>query len=277
MRRLLALVIVAFAAPAPATPLEFANGRLFMPVEVNGTRAIGLLDSAAEMTSLDDDLAARLNLPLTGGDEARGTGGTARVHFAKGLTLSAGALTLHDVTAAVLDLDEVASRLIKHPTQLLVGREYFDSGRIRVDIGGRDVSAVPRAAAPEGRRYPLVTRKGVEAFSVSVEGKPAAWADFDLGNGSEILVGKAYAERIGLTAPGRVTGRRSGGGIGGAVERDIVRLRSLRVGGRVYRNVEAAIDPLPNAADLNIGTSILKDFVITTDFPQHALWLEPRR
>ena len=32
-----------------------------------------------------------------------------------------------------------------------------------------------------------------------------------------------------------------------------------------------------NAADLNVGTAILKHFLITTDFPNHALWLEARR
>jgi hypothetical protein len=43
------------------------------------------------------------------------------------------------------------------------------------------------------------------------------------------------------------------------------------------RDVPAAIDPTSNAADLNVGTAILKHFVITTDFPRHALWLEARR
>lgn len=272
------ILALALAAVAPAAAhLDFVNGRLFLPVEVNGTRLPALLDSAAEMTTLDDDAAAALGLALTGGEEAKGTGGTAKVRFAKGVTVSAAGVTLRDATVGVLELDEVAARLIKHPTKALVGREFFDSGRIRVDIARREVAAVSRAGTPKGRRYPLVTEKGVETFPVSVEGHPAVRADFDLGNGSEVLIGKAYAERIGLTAPGRIVGKRSGGGIGGAVQRDLVVLKALTVGGRTFRNVEAAIDPLANAADLNIGTSILKEFVITTDFPQHALWLEPRR
>jgi hypothetical protein len=40
--------------------------------------------------------------------------------------------------------------------------------------------------------------------------------------------------------------------------------------------VPAAIDDQPNANDLNIGTSILKDFDIVTDFKQRAVWLAPR-
>jgi hypothetical protein len=101
-------------------------------------------------------------------------------------------------------------------------------------------------------------------------------AEFDLGNGSEVLVGKAYAERIGLLAPGRIVGRGEGGGIGGKRNRDIVVLKTLEVGGRTFENVRAAIDDTATAADVNIGTSILRRFLITTDYPQHALWLAPR-
>ena len=53
-------------------------------------------------------------------------------------------------------------------------------------------------------------------------------------------------------------------------------LRNLRVGGREFTDVPAAIDPGETASDLNIGTSILRDFVITTDFAAGAIWLEPR-
>lgn len=279
MRLLFALLLLVTATAAAAAPgrIEITNGRLFLPVEVNGVSVPGLLDSAAEVTAVDDGLAARLNLTLAGSQEAKGTGGTATIRFAHGVRLAAAGVTLPAATVAVLDLQDVVARLIRRPTDVIVGRDYFDAGRMRIDIGRGEAGPVARQGKPKGRLFPLVTIRGVEAFPASVEGQPQVWADFDLGNGSEVLVGRAYAERIGLTAAGRIKGKRLGGGIGGAVERDLVVLKKLQVGGRTYRNVAAAIDPLPNAADLNIGTSILKDFVITTDFPQHSLWLEQRR
>ena len=54
-------------------------------------------------------------------------------------------------------------------------------------------------------------------------------------------------------------------------------LRNLRVAGREFRDVPAAIDPGETASDLNIGTSILRHFIITTDFPNRTVWLEPRQ
>ena len=281
MRLLALLVPVLIAACATVSPpagvaLEVSGDRLFLPVTINGQSVPGLLDSGAEMSLIDDGAAARLGLPLAGAETAKGTGGTAEVRFADNVRVEAAGVALPPATVAVLDLGDLVARLFKRPVDAIVGRELFDSGRLFIDIEGGRLGAVPRDVEPRGIRYTLTTHKGIETLPVAVEGHPPVQADFDLGNGSEVLVGRAYAERIGLTAPDRIVERKSGGGIGGAVERDIVVLKSLTVGGRTFRNVRAAIDPTDNAADLNIGVRILRHFRITTDFPQHALWLEPR-
>jgi hypothetical protein len=90
------------------------------------------------------------------------------------------------------------------------------------------------------------------------------------------MIGRAYAEKIGLAKPQRITGQAAGGGIGGAVIRDMVILKSLTVGGRTFHDVPAAIDASASAADLNIGTSILRHFIITTDFSERSIWLAER-
>jgi predicted aspartyl protease len=205
-----------------------------------------------------------------------GSGGTEKGRFAHGLSLSVAGLHLRHMTAVVLDLKDLSQRLVGRPVPLILGREIFDAARLRVDLARGTLAAVPRTASPPGEHFTLVTKRGVETFPVSVEGRPAVRGEFDLGNGSEVLVGKAYAERIGLLTPDRIVGRSDGGGIGGKVSRDIVMLKSLTVAGRTFENVRAAIDATGTAGDLNVGTSILRHFLITTDFPQHALWLEPR-
>jgi hypothetical protein len=174
---------------------------------------------------------------------------------------------------AVLDLGEVSARLIGRPVDLLLGRELFDSQRLRIDIQGGTidrVESVPERAV----LLPLSEHRGLATFPVTAGNAAPVQAVFDLGNGSEVLIGRAFAEALGLT--GAVVERRSGGGLGGEIERDIVLLPSLDIGGREYRDVRAAIDPGATAADLNIGTSILRDFVITADFANRSLWLEPR-
>ena len=66
-----------------------------------------------------------------------------------------------------------------------------------------------------------------------------------------------------------------GGGLGGARRRDIVVLRSLTWPAAPSAMSAPRSIRGETASDLNIGTSILRHFLITTDFPNHAIWLEP--
>jgi hypothetical protein len=260
----------------PASALELFNNRLFVPATVNGQATAALLDSGAEMTVLDDDFAARLGLDAGGSATARGSGAaTMEARFAENVAIQAAGARLVD-RVAIVDLDEVSERLIGRPVEMILGRELFDRVPLRLDIAaGRIAPAGP--VDRRGERLPLGEHRGTPTIPAAVEGHAPVQAAFDLGNGSEVLIGRAYAERIGLAAPHRIVERRPGGGLGGAVERDIVVIRNLRVAGREFSDVRAAIDPGESASDLNIGTSILRHFVITTDFPDRAVWLEPRQ
>jgi len=273
--KLAVLLSVLFAGPAAAEPLEMFNNRLFVGVSVNGTATRALLDSGAEMSILDDDFAARAGLSGSGSATTHGSGaGTMEARFAEDVAVRAAGEDLRQ-RVAILDLGEVSGRLIGRPLDMILGRELFDRARLRIDISGGTIDPAP-AGEPAGVRLALGDHRGIPTIAAAVEGQAPVATVFDLGNGSEVLIGRAYAERIGLTVPDRIVERRSGGGLGGAQERDIVILRSLNVGGREFRDVRAAIDPGETASDLNIGTSILRHFLITTDFAGRAVWLEPR-
>lgn len=261
-------------AAAAAEPLESFNNRLFLPVTVNGQRTLALLDSAAEMTVLDDDFAARLGLTPTGSATAHGSGAaTMEARFADHVAIEAAGVGL-DQRVAIFDLGEVSSRLIGRPVDMLLGRELFDNARLRIDIAGGSIESLE--GEPRGVRLPVGEHRGTPTIPAAVEGHDRVQAVFDLGNGSDVMIGRAYATRIGLTAPERIVDRASGGGVGGARQRDIVILRTLTIAGRTFRGVRAAIDPGETASDLNLGTSILRHFMIITDFAGHAIWLEPR-
>ena len=80
-----------------------------------------------------------------------------------------------------------------------------------------------------------------------------------------------------MLAPNRVIAVRQVGGIGGKTDREVLRLSKLEVAGSAFTDVEAAVDSMDNAGDLNLGVRILRRFIIVTDFAQHRIWLEPRR
>jgi predicted aspartyl protease len=268
MIRALLLMGALIATPALAEPMSSYNGRLFVHATVNGVPTEALLDSAAESTIVDSSLASKAKLGSGQPVEIKGSGGTQKVSVVSGVNVSALGQQLSNLDVVVMDLGDLSSRLIKRPTSMVLGREIFDSARLMIDIQGGHLRAVPRSTEPAGRLLPLSTQHGVEALPVTVNGTEVQ-AELDFGNGSQVLISKALADRLKLQPTGTV----SGGGIGGAIVRKTVVLKSLEVGGVTFNDVPAAIDELPNAGDLNVGTSILRHFVVTTDYQQKAVWL----
>jgi hypothetical protein len=281
MRRptIISLLFATFAlaaiSMAQAAPLEFHGNRLFLTVTINGVQTEALLDSAAEMTFVDTKLAARLKLVPEGSETAKGSGGTTEVQFARNVDIEAAGVKLSGMTVALLDMTDLSKRVVDKDLQIILGREFFDAGRVRIDIEGRTIEKVDSKDEPPGMRLPLQSARGIESFPCIVEGT-ATRADIDLGNGNEVLIGRAFAEKHGLLAPGRVVERKSGGGIGGSVDRDIVVLKSLEIAGTRFENVRAAIDPQSSAGEVNVGTSVLRRFVLVIDFPAHAVWFRER-
>lgn len=264
------------AAVAATTPLTVRGDRIFLPARFNGVETEAVLDSAAEASFVDDEFAVKIGAERGRPVVARGSGGAAPAHLVKGVRIEAAGQTLSGVTIGVTDLDDVGARLFGHRLDAIVGRELFDAARLSIDIESGCLAVVPRGAHPPGKLLKLASYHGIETVKVSIEGQPPVWAEFDLGNGSDVSIGKAYAERIGLRGPGRVVGREPGGGIGGKVDRDVVVLTSLTIAGVTFRNVRATIDSQPGAADANIGVKLLRHFRIVTDFAQKAVWLQPR-
>ncbi len=276
----LAFLALGFSPPAAAADREHQlvvrGDRLFIPVTINGQQVEALLDSAAEATLVDDDLANSLRLALAGNETVTGSGGEDKVRFAEGVNIHVVETELKGLTVAVLDLEDLSARLVGTRVSLILGREFFDAGRFRLDIDGGTIRRLANTAKPKGTLLPLVTYRGIEGFPVTIEGHAGIQAAFDLGNGSEMMIGRQAADRLGIGASGRVVERKKGGGIGGSIDRDIVKLSSVTLAGKTFTGVRAAIDEQDSQSDANIGVNILRHFVIVTDFPGHKLWLARR-
>lgn len=282
-RRLLATTVAALSfcagiasaeSPHFGAKLEVRGGRLFMPVSVNGTWTEALLDSAAEMTFIDPVFAAKLKLQPRGAETVKGSGGHAQVQFADGVDILTDSGTLlKGRTVALLDMNDLSKHLVRSELTMILGREFFDAGRYEIDIAGGTLRNAS-GDRPEGLKLSLRSARGIESVRCRVEGVKT-WADIDLGNGSEVLIGRKFAEARGLLAPGRVVERKEGGGIGGPLTRDIVVLKTLELGGVTFEDVRAAIDPQDSAGAVNVGTNILQRFKLTIDFPKRAIWFQP--
>ncbi len=268
----------ATAAAGRAYPLTLVHGsRLLLAARINGRPVTALLDSAAEATILDNDLARQLKLDH--GEQVTGQGSGASSFDAMlvgGVTLEALGLTMREQTVAVADLADVSRRLLGRRIEVILGREIFDAARLSIDIDARRISVARRDHEPRGIRLDLLAEHGVETIPVRVESSAPLRATFDLGNGASVLIGSALAARMRLLSDGRKVNTDRGGGLGGEAVRQVVTLRSIEVAGRRFAQVPAAIDPQASASDVNVGVGLLRHFRITTDFAAHVVWLEPR-
>lgn len=265
------------ASVAPAAHAVRVDGnRLFMPVTIQGVETEALLDSGAEMTLLDTSFASAAGLVAFGEEQARGTGaGTERVQFAEGVTILAAGETLADRMVAIMDLGDISARLIGSPLTVILGREFFDAGAVYLDIEAGILDAAPAALAPRGDMLPLTDAHGIKQMPVRINGQPVM-ADFDLGNGGDILMSKAFAEAAGLLTEDNILGTATGGGIGGPVERTLVRIDTLTIGTTTLRGLTGAVSPSSDGAEMNVGVPVLRQFRMVIDYPQDRVWLEPR-
>jgi hypothetical protein len=256
--------------------LVLRQNRLFIDVSVNGHRVRALLDSAAESSLMDTQFAHAIGVIGTETVGARGSGGDSQAQLAENVRVEALGLHLGPLTVALLDLSDVGRRLLKGPLPFVVGRELFDAARLHIDIERGEIGVASRTLTPSGVRLDLRDERGLETLAVAIEGHPPVEAAFDLGNGGDVLIGADYAKAVGLLTDGRTIGEQEGGGIGGEKLRQTLTLKSLEIAGRRFLDVPAAIDATGSATNLNIGVSILRDFVIVTDFSAHCIWLESR-
>jgi hypothetical protein len=270
-RALIAAALVATASAASADPLKFYNGRLFIAADVNGLPTEALLDSGAEGSIFDPAFAKRAKFSEGTPQVIKGSAGAEQARIVEGVTITTLGVELHPEAVVVLDLNDLSNRLIKRPTQAIVGRELFDAARLQIDLAGGQIATVGKEKAPRGVKLPLTAHAGIEAISVKANGLDAQ-AEFDLGNGSNATISRDFAKKLNL----KILGKKAGGGIGGAIQRDFVRLKTLEIAGKRFHNLEVTIDDQPSHNDMNVGTAVLKSFLITTDFKNRAVWLAPR-
>ena len=191
------------------------------------------------------------------------------------LSVAALGVRLEGLTIAVLDLSDISNRLVGRPVHFIMGRELFDRERLAIDIEEGRIEVISREPTPAGVELKVTNLQGLATVKARVNGVEAD-ADFDLGNGSGVLIGKAFAEELGLLNELSALERRKGGGVGGEVERAIVRLATLEIAGETFHDFEAAVDETDSAGALNVGVGLLRKFRITTDFSESRLWLDPR-
>lgn len=271
------------AASSEWMPFEFyRDQRIYLPARVNGVETDGVLDSGAEMTVIDDDLARRAGLIGAGDLDAEGTAGVQAAQLATGVSLQIGGVSADNMSVVILDLDAIGGKLLGRPIPLILGKEFFNDLIVDIDYPGRRIAFHD----PDNWRYegsgavtPVTPLDGLRAIEIRVEGKSPILAAFDTGQASALTLFERYAEREGLLNDRAVSDRLTGG-VGGTATERVLSVSSVAIGDVMLRDVPVGVPVSAEGAfdtdrhQANIGAGVFKRFRLIVDYPASRIILE---
>lgn len=263
--------------------LPFASNRLALPTattELAGTTVTALIDSGAQTSVIDRQLAERLGLPTAVAPPmvAFGLGGEPQAGRGADLDLRLGGLRLERVRAAVLELGPLADRK-GADAPLVLGQDVLSAVIAEIDFPGRRLRlrTPERHVTPEGAAEAPVRKRGRALLAtVRIEGA-AIEVVIDTGASAALSLSSEAAGAAGLL-DGRPSRRASSLVLGGVSEGAVVTVERLVFAGVTRR--EAAVHvfpdrPLPGFPDGLLGVGALEDFRVVLDHAGGRMLLAP--
>lgn len=257
--------------------LEKQGGLLFTRVRIHDKTFSFVVDSGAQGIVLDTATAHELGMLPQGELEIRGTGRTPGRGLVPLAEVKVGDATLPVHVASVVDL----GRIVQGPLSIegILGYPFFAAAEVRIDPDRLTMTiAKPSALNVDGEKVDLDTDRELPEVRAFVNGAPARLF-IDTGNSSELLIFQSFMdEHHGLiqTAGNRQVHNRGVGGGNNAVSTLVNQLEigSFKLynltGNVVLASAGAFADKTSGG---NIGYGTLRNFVVTFDVSNHAMYL----
>ena len=276
----LASLTVDNATPV-TVPFVELGGLPFVHVTVGGKAYQFLLDSGAQGLVLDSRVARDLNLTPQGSLEIRGANRVNAQGVVETPDVQIGGVTVPSHIATVLDL----SSIVKSNIHLdgIVGFPLFAGSELRFDPDAHTVTIGKPGSLPQlGTRVDVDTDRELPEITASADLTEARFV-VDTGNANEVLVFKSFTDAhpglISFAGHGFIANR----GIGGSAPAVGATLNDLTMGPYHIYNCSANVMLAAAGAFAdrndggNIGFGVLRNFVLTFDLAQHAIYLEKSR
>jgi len=258
--------------------LSYVDGHVYAPVTIAGRKFNFLLDSGSENIVIDRRVAKTLGLVQQGALEASGAARTGGLQVARLPELDVGGGKLRDLVVTTLDLGSSTEGAFR--IDGILGYPFFAAAAVRIDQpGGSMTFGPPGSLTSSGERLALETDRALPETRLRVNGSVEARFILDTGNAAELLLYRPFVEAHPGVVAYSATNRRSYG-IGGATSSYRTVLDELDFGSiQIYHSETDVMLATRGAfADRfdagNVGLGLLKNFVVTLDEAQNALYLE---
>ncbi len=275
--------VFAQSAKAPVeVPFEFLSHQIVVQVKISGKGPFNmLLDTDTDPSAIDTTTARELGLDVGArGSPATGGGMQANMVYPTRLAnLEVGAVSAHDVVAAVIDLKKISERLGK-PIQGVLGYSFLKDRIVQIDYPNSKIrffseSPYPRIAlAPNTVNtiaFPLRREDGVVIIDSVFINNEKFRASLDTGSSGSFSLTPEAVALLGLDDQAQDGKAGSSVGYNGEYADKSGVLKSVRLGRLALESVPATFW-LPNTGhdkktyQVNIGNAFFQDFILTFDF-----------
>jgi len=259
-------------------PLFERNAHVGCHVAIAGRTYEFLLDTGAQSVLLDSRVAKEAGLAEVGALEVRGASRSGGLHVLNLPRLDIGAAHLDELVATSIDLRRALGGVGR--IDGILGFPFFASSLVEIDFANRTMRfGLPGSFVPRGRRVPLDIDRGLIEATFQLDHTVQAPFVIDTGNSGELLLYRPFVS----THPGIVPFSNAlvpNYGIGGAASTYRSSLDELLLGDvalyhRITDVVLAEKGAFADRIDAgNIGLGILRNFIVTFDLANNALYLE---
>jgi hypothetical protein len=247
-------------------------------VTIGGQSYAFLVDSGAQNVLVDSRVAQTQHLAELGALEVRGAVRTGGLHVARLPALGVGGATLDDLVVSTIDLKPVFGG---PAIDGILGYPFFASGLVQLDFANGVMRfGPPGSFDPPGERIPLDVDREIPEATVRLNDTIDAPFIVDSGNSGEVLLYRPFVDAHPGVVP--ASGSRSVNyGVGGSDATYRTRLETLKIGSvPFYRPlvdvVLAATGAFADRVDGgNLGLAVLRNFVVTFDLGNAAMYLAP--
>ena len=246
---------------AQTVPLLDDGSRVACRVTIAGQSYTFLIDSGSGNVLLDSRVARAAGLGEQGALEVRGAVRTGGMHVATLARLSIGTASLDDLVVSTIDLGAAAGH-----TRIdgILGYPFFAASIVQLDFAHHVMRfGPPGSFVPAGERIELDTDREIPEAVFRIDGS----------------VDAPFVDRHPALAPAGA-GASSYIGVGGSDRTYSTRLDSIGLGSTTLEDQSADVIVAKNGAFAdridagNVGLGLLRKFVVTFDFANHALYLD---
>jgi hypothetical protein len=268
-------------ATSISVPFRLLNNHIYVEARVNGKGPYTFIVDTGGHTLLSAKVIAGAGLASRGSSPEGGAGEKqSSLGFVPFRTISIGGLEMHDEVGFSAEIYPPAIEGIA--VDGMVGFELFRRLVVRIDYGRKVITfSKPGSGSlnDAGVAVPFVFYDHMPFVRGRLDGIPATF-DMDTGSRSELDVTSPAVFRDHLRERySRGVRAVTGWGVGGEVSSYVVRLHSISLGAV---SVAAPVADLSEARhgsfsdpnyDGNVGSALLKRFVVTFDYPHRTMYL----